>query len=150
MKTYRGIRFDGKISVSIFEGKRHKFVRELTPALSHGIRNHSSSGFEWGYGGSGPAQLALAILADHFGPAEPPKVCPYCGSPLEEWRCRERESCGYDGEKEGGKWNHIQGGIVNYQDFKFDVVAKLPRQEWMLTTEQIAQWVMAHKAEEKV
>lgn len=29
---------------------------------------HSPDGFEWGYGGSGPAQLALAILADHFGP----------------------------------------------------------------------------------
>ena len=26
--------------------------------------NHSPTGFEWGYGGSGPAQLALAILAD--------------------------------------------------------------------------------------
>jgi hypothetical protein len=31
------------------------------------LRNHSPSGFEWGYGGSGPAQLALAILAAHFG-----------------------------------------------------------------------------------
>lgn len=29
--------------------------------------NHSPTGFEWGYGGSGPAQLALAILADVLG-----------------------------------------------------------------------------------
>jgi len=29
------------------------------------LRNHSPDGFQWGYGGSGPAQLALAILADH-------------------------------------------------------------------------------------
>ena len=28
------------------------------------LYNHSPDGFEWGYGGSGPAQLALAILAD--------------------------------------------------------------------------------------
>jgi hypothetical protein len=28
--------------------------------------NHSPTGFCWGYGGSGPAQLALAILLDHF------------------------------------------------------------------------------------
>ena len=28
------------------------------------LANHSSTGFEWGYGGSGPAQLALALLAD--------------------------------------------------------------------------------------
>ena len=26
--------------------------------------NHSPTGFSWGYGGSGPAQLALALLAD--------------------------------------------------------------------------------------
>ena len=31
------------------------------------IRNHSPTGFEWGYGGSGPAQLALALVADSFG-----------------------------------------------------------------------------------
>lgn len=28
------------------------------------LANHSPDGFEWGYAGSGPAQLALAILAD--------------------------------------------------------------------------------------
>jgi hypothetical protein len=32
------------------------------------LRNHSPTGLECGYGGSGPAQLALAILAHHFGP----------------------------------------------------------------------------------
>jgi hypothetical protein len=31
------------------------------------LRNHSPTGFEWGYCGSGPAQLALAILAEHLG-----------------------------------------------------------------------------------
>jgi hypothetical protein len=28
------------------------------------LDNHSPTGIEWGYGGSGPAQLALALLAD--------------------------------------------------------------------------------------
>ncbi len=32
----------------------------------HDLRNHSPDGFNWGYGGSGPAQLALAILAEEF------------------------------------------------------------------------------------
>ena len=32
--------------------------------------NHSPDGFEWGYGGSGPAQLALALLAHEFGDGE--------------------------------------------------------------------------------
>lgn len=34
----------------------------LDPAYSQSVRNHSPDGFCWGYGGSGPAQLALAIL----------------------------------------------------------------------------------------
>jgi hypothetical protein len=33
----------------------------------HDLRNHSPDGFEWGYGGSGPAQLALALCADALG-----------------------------------------------------------------------------------
>jgi len=39
--------------------------RPLNPR--HDLYNHSPDGFEWGYSGSGPAQLALAILADHLG-----------------------------------------------------------------------------------
>ena len=31
---------------------------------SQRLRNHSPNGFQWGYLGSGPAQLALAILLD--------------------------------------------------------------------------------------
>lgn len=31
------------------------------------LANHSPTGLEWGYGGSGPAQLALALLAHHTG-----------------------------------------------------------------------------------
>jgi len=34
----------------------------LEPSLK--LRNHSPTGFSWGYGGSGPAQLALALILD--------------------------------------------------------------------------------------
>jgi len=34
----------------------------LDPRPSQKVWNHSSDGFAWGYGGSGPAQLALAII----------------------------------------------------------------------------------------
>lgn len=34
----------------------------LSPKQSRKIYNHSPDGFNWGYGGSGPAQLALAVL----------------------------------------------------------------------------------------
>ncbi len=33
------------------------------------IRTLSRDGFEWSYEGDAPAQLALALLADHFGDA---------------------------------------------------------------------------------
>ena len=36
----------------------------LPPDRSIKVTNHSPSGFAWGYGGSGPAQLALALLLE--------------------------------------------------------------------------------------
>lgn len=39
----------------------------LDPGRSQKVWNHSPDGFQWGYGGSGPAQLALAILLDVTG-----------------------------------------------------------------------------------
>jgi len=39
----------------------------LDPMESQKVHNHSPDGFAWGnYGGSGPSQLALAILLTHF------------------------------------------------------------------------------------
>jgi len=35
--------------------------------LALDVQNHSPSGFSWGYGGSGPAQLALALLVEIYG-----------------------------------------------------------------------------------
>ncbi|MBA7561610.1 hypothetical protein ES708_03249 [subsurface metagenome] len=44
--------------------KRSVFIDDglLRPGRSQKVYNHSPDGFNWGYGGSGPAQLALAIL----------------------------------------------------------------------------------------
>ncbi len=38
--------------------------KRLDPRRSQYLRNHSPDGFAWGYGGSGPSQLALAILLE--------------------------------------------------------------------------------------
>lgn len=38
--------------------------KPISPDKSLKIINHSPDGFNWGYGGSGPAQLALAILLE--------------------------------------------------------------------------------------
>lgn len=36
--------------------------KRLNPGPSQKVWNHSANGFNWGYGGSGPAQFALALL----------------------------------------------------------------------------------------
>ncbi|MGA9451864.1 MAG: DUF6166 domain-containing protein [Verrucomicrobiia bacterium] len=89
-----------------YEGRREGYAVDVTvngvpldPRLD--LYNHSPTGFEWGYGGSGPAQLALAILANHFG----------------------------DNEK----------ALVNYQAFKREIVAGLPKRGWILTSRDIDQ-----------
>lgn len=38
--------------------------KTITPEKSLALVNHSPDGFEFGYGGSGPSQLALAILLE--------------------------------------------------------------------------------------
>jgi hypothetical protein len=43
---------------------------DLNPVPSQALMNHSPDGFSWGYSGSGPAQLALAILYDYTGDSE--------------------------------------------------------------------------------
>jgi hypothetical protein len=57
VKTYEGRRQGYAVDVTV-DG------RPLHPRRD--LWDHSPSGFEWGYQGSGPAQLALALMADHF------------------------------------------------------------------------------------
>ena len=64
MKTYEGSHAPNGLCVVTVDGKA------LSPKPSQKIRNHSPDGFGWGYGGSGPAQLALAILLDYYGDPE--------------------------------------------------------------------------------
>ena len=103
MKTYHGYReirrgHDGEIISSrcvvivCINGR----TRPLRPR--NDIRNHSPTGFEWGYGGSGPAQLALALVADCCGAkqAEPPiyqrvKGMLVVGLASEGWTLTEEE-----------------------------------------------------------
>lgn len=40
--------------------------RMLPLKKSLAVANHSPTGFNWGYGGSGPAQSALAILLEYW------------------------------------------------------------------------------------
>lgn len=60
MKTYVGGRSLAGAQVTV-DGK------PLDPRFD--LKRLSPTGFEWTYEGNGPAQLALALLADHLGDA---------------------------------------------------------------------------------
>jgi hypothetical protein len=62
-KTFYG--FDDGNSTSVFVSNAGQKMAPLPLRLD--IVNHSPTGFSWGYSGSGPAQLAVAILADWTG-----------------------------------------------------------------------------------
>ena len=58
---YVGFRVDGQaVVLNLSEHRRLSLERSLD------LVNHSPSGFEWGYSGSGPAQLACALLLDYY------------------------------------------------------------------------------------
>lgn len=68
------------------------------------VANHSPDGFMWGYAGSGPAQLALAILLDHTGATT------------------------------------LSNRL--YQDFKADVIARLPMDEdFEIQDDEVRRWL---------
>jgi hypothetical protein len=63
-KRYCGRRAaDGTVSVWVEPADGEPYP--LPPRLD--LRRHSTDGFNWGYSGSGPAQLALALAADVLG-----------------------------------------------------------------------------------
>jgi len=73
MKIYRGRRLGPRenlprvsVTVSESEGENDK-------PLKHRVY-HSPTGFEFGYGGSGPADLARSILWDHLGKEPSPAL----------------------------------------------------------------------------
>ncbi len=80
------------------------------------VKRHSPDGFEWGYGGSGPADLALSLLADYFG--ERPRK--FDGNAYEQHRC-----------------------LALYQSFKAHFIAAAPREGFAITSDQIAEWLSA-------
>jgi len=61
LKHYRGWREGHAVLVTVND-------RPLNLHLE--VCNHSPTGFEWGYHGSGPAQLALALLIEHLEDSE--------------------------------------------------------------------------------
>jgi len=64
MALFVGMRLGEKLPVPVVTKDKSPF----RPERSLQVRRHSPNGFNWGYEGSGPAQLALALLLDVVGP----------------------------------------------------------------------------------
>ena len=76
--------------------------KELYPTASQKVYNHSPDGFNWGYDGNGPAQLALAILLKYLPKREATKL---------------------------------------HQQFKWDMIAKLPQGDFELPVAGVTKWM---------
>ncbi|MFC7157742.1 DUF6166 domain-containing protein [Halomarina halobia] len=88
--VYVGYRRRGRSIVEKQPGQE-----QLTPDRSLELANHSPSGFSWGYNGSGPAQLALALLLDYTGDEEV-ALAEYMGFKTEavsQLECTEPDGC---------------------------------------------------------
>lgn len=138
MKTYIGSKPNDRA-----HGRRVWVVEngESTP-LRH-IMRHSPTGLAWGYGGSGPADLARSILADVLGDAA---KCRDCNGtfrlvweeadgdfrpPLHTAEIERLEASGAMGSDYLIPCYACDGGIafLPYQRFKADVIAALPFEE---------------------
>ena len=64
-RRYVGERTPEGVQVVVTDSAKPDAPRPLNPRFD--LRNHSPTGFEMGYAGSGPAQLALALCADALG-----------------------------------------------------------------------------------
>jgi hypothetical protein len=83
--------------------------------------NHSPTGFEWGYYGSGPSQLAYAIMHRYF----------VYGMGLSDEEAHERAS-------------------KLYMQFKRDVIGVIRNDKWDLDESEIAHWLkFAEKDQEQ-
>jgi hypothetical protein len=87
---------------------------------------HSPSGFEWGYGGSGPADLSLNIPEATL------------------------QHIGHDGprEKTWRDWRCFTLARVLHQDFKREVIARLPQEEGgRIPFADVVAWIEHKRAE---
>ena len=80
-----------------------------------------SQGLEWGYGGSGPAQCAIALLMDTLEDADH-----YVGA-RDIW---------------GAKWDEKTEWVLShYHKFKWEVVSELDRKGFSLPQEDVRAWI---------
>ena len=86
--------------------------------VDHDIMYHSPAGFEWGYGGSGPSELALNVMN---------QVLPI--------GCDEQEPVTMGGEKVSWAAHRL------YQRFKWEFIEEIPPEGGHIPLGDICAWV---------
>jgi len=120
MKNYKIWRDpqNGVVGAVIENGKN------LNP-LTHVVM-HSPTGFEYGYGGSGPSDLALSILVDYFGESK-------------LWK----KTMVHDFPTVSKKELEASSSVKHYQEFKQDFIQNRGRNEWFVISEgEITDWLL--------
>lgn len=123
-KIYTGKQTENALTVEVTTRQSGNKVRNRQ--LRH-IPFHSPDGFQWSYGGSGPADLALSILVDYFSERAP------------------RE--GYRARAECNQWMVKSRAWQLHQDFKWHFVSKFG-DEWELADTQIEAWLKQQEADQ--
>jgi hypothetical protein len=120
MKTYRGY------TDQEYAGPEPAILVHEEDRPAYKLRHlivHSPSGLSWGFGGSGPADLALAILADYLGEADAIPVHDRYGPTLERRILNTRAA-------------------RLHQAFKWQFIAPLDQGAgWTLTDTEIRDWL---------
>jgi hypothetical protein len=121
---------------------------------------HSPTGFSWGYGGSGPADLARSILIHALGEDA---RCPDCaGTGKVVYRLDDGEGASpYNPRVSPGEYGDAGFTVSScwaddcgsgyrrlpYQDFKFQFVATWPAHgEWRMSRADVLAWLEARGA----
>lgn len=118
--VYVGMRTESGAVVMFHTREEGTHGRVLDPRLD--LMRHSPTGFEWGYCGSGPAQLALAILADFFA------------------RHSEHRELVTEIERNQSEDDLPQSDVCalrTYQKFKARVIAGFTEATWVLSDDDI-------------
>jgi hypothetical protein len=99
---------------------------------------HSPTGMEWGYLGSGPADLALSILADWFGESPTEKELRMGSMEIPDDALLAAKTT----DQMDQLWSRSRIWCVHYhQHFKEAFIGKMPKEGWSLEGRVISAWV---------
>jgi len=144
-------------------------IRAFTETpLPHHVK-HSPTGYGWGYGGSGPAELARCLLMHALGDDARCHTCDGDGRIVYDPATGRPMSIGEaECELENGDWTNAVVNCMDcedgcavvprmYQTFKFDVIAKLPGQmdatgemtPWSMPQSEVLEWYRRYQRRER-